>query len=51
MTELKFEALVILIVLLPGFFAARVEQRLTVNPDQNDFDKTVEALIAGASQE
>lgn len=45
MNDLKFEALVILIVLLPGFFAARIEQRLTVNPDQNDFDKTVEALI------
>ena len=45
MTDLKFEFLVILIVLLPGFFASRIEQRLTVNPDQDEFDKIVEALI------
>lgn len=45
MSDLKFEALVILVVLLPGFLAARIEQRLTVNPDQNEFDKTVEALV------
>ncbi|MGH9734027.1 MAG: DUF6338 family protein [Candidatus Acidiferrales bacterium] len=45
MADLKFEALVILIVLLPGFFAARIEQRLTVNPDQDEFDRVVEALI------
>lgn len=45
MSDLRFEALVVLVVLLPGFLAARLEQRLTVNPDQNEFDKTVEALI------
>lgn len=45
MPDFKFEAIAILVVLLPGFFAARIEQRLTVNPEQKDFDKIVEALI------
>src|ERR1039458_4489983 len=45
MPDFRFEVLAVLVVLLPGFFAARVEQRLTVNPDQKDFDKIVEALI------
>jgi Family of unknown function (DUF6338) len=33
------------VVLLPGFLAARIEQRLTVNPKQTEFDKTIEALL------
>jgi hypothetical protein len=45
MPDFRFEAIAVLIILLPGFFAARIEQRLTVNPDQNEFDKTVEALL------
>jgi hypothetical protein len=45
MPDLRFEAIAVLVILLPGFFAARVEQRLTVNPEQREFDKTVEALI------
>src|SRR5579859_4237505 len=45
MPDLRFEALTVLVILLPGFFAARIEQRLTVNPEQKEFDKTVEALI------
>ena len=45
MAEVKFEAIVILVILLPGFLAARLQQRLTVNRDASDLDKVVEALI------
>ena len=45
MPDFRFEAIAVLVILLPGFFAARIEQRLTVNPEQKEFDKTVEALI------
>ena len=45
MPDFKFEVIAVLVILLPGFFAARIEQRLTVNPEQKDFDKIVEALI------
>ncbi len=45
MPDFRFEVLAVLVVLLPGFLAARLEQRLTVNPKQNEFDKTVEALL------
>lgn len=45
MGEFRFEAITILVILLPGFLAARIEQRLVVNPKQNEFDKTVEALL------
>ena len=45
MPDLRFEAITVLVILLPGFFAARIEQRLAVNPEQKEFDKTVEALI------
>jgi Family of unknown function (DUF6338) len=45
MPDIRFEAITVLVVLLPGFFAARIEQRLTVNPKQNEFDKIVEALL------
>lgn len=45
MGELRFEAITLLVILLPGFLAARIEQRLVVNPEQNEFDKTIEALL------
>ena len=45
MPDIRFEVLTVLVVLLPGFFAARLEQRLTVNPKQSEFDKTIEALL------
>ncbi|SRR6266478_940983 len=45
MPDIRFEVLTALIVLLPGFLAARLEQRLTVNPKQNEFDKIIEALL------
>lgn len=45
MGEFRFEAITVLVILLPGFLAARIEQRLVANPEQNEFDKTVEALL------
>jgi hypothetical protein len=45
MPDFRFEAIGILVILLPGFFAARLEQRLTTNPKQSEFDKTIEALL------
>jgi hypothetical protein len=45
MPDFRFEVIAVLVVLLPGFFASRIEQRLTVNREQKDFDKVVEALI------
>src|SRR5438876_6476358 len=45
MSELGLGALGILILLLPGFLAARVVQSLCVSTEQSDLDKTVEALI------
>jgi hypothetical protein len=43
--DLGLEALVVLILLLPGFLAARVVQSLCVRTKQTDLDKIVEALI------
>jgi hypothetical protein len=45
MPDFRFEAIGILVILLPGFLAARIEQRLVVNPEQNEFDKIIEALL------
>jgi len=45
MPEFNFSLLSVLVILLPGFLAARLEQRLTVGPKQNEFDKVVEALL------
>src|SRR5580693_9202870 len=45
MGEFKFEAIVVLVILLPGFLAARIEQRLTVNREQSELDRIVEALL------
>lgn len=40
-----FEALSILLVLLPGFLCARIVQSLFVRPQQTELDKIVEALL------
>jgi hypothetical protein len=45
MSDLGLEALVVLVLLLPGFLAARVVQSLCVRTRQSDLDKIIEALI------
>jgi hypothetical protein len=45
MEGLGFEALAVLLVLLPGFLAAKLVHSFCFRPDQSDFDKVVEALI------
>ncbi len=45
MTGIGFEALAVLLVLLPGFLAARIVQTLCVRPSQSELDKIVEALL------
>ncbi|MCI0350723.1 MAG: DUF6338 family protein [Acidobacteriales bacterium] len=45
MGDFGFEAVSVLLVLLPGFFAARVVQALCVRPSQTEFDKLIEALL------
>jgi hypothetical protein len=40
----SFEALEILLLLLPGFLSARIVQSLFVRPQQTELDKIVEAL-------
>lgn len=45
MGEFKFEALAVLVILLPGFLAARLEQKLTVTGKRSELDKIVEALL------
>jgi hypothetical protein len=45
MPEFKLEAIAVLVILLPGFLAARIKQRLTVNREQSELDKIVEALL------
>jgi hypothetical protein len=45
MAEFRFEVLAVLVLLLPGFLAARLEQRLAVHRDQTDLDRVVEALL------
>ncbi len=45
MAEFKFEAIIVLVILLPGFLAARIKQRLTVNREQGELDKVIEALL------
>jgi hypothetical protein len=41
----SFEALEILLVLLPGFLCARIVQTLFVRPQQSEMDKIIEALL------
>src|SRR6266478_9613727 len=45
MAEFKIEAVVVLLLLLPGFLASRLKQRLTVVRDQSALDKLIEALL------
>lgn len=45
MKETGFEAITILLILLPGFFCARIVQSLCVREDKKEFDKIVEALL------
>jgi hypothetical protein len=45
MPELKFDTVVILVILLPGFLAARLNQHLRSVRDQSEFDKVIEALL------
>jgi hypothetical protein len=45
MSGVGFEALAVLLVLLPGFVAARTVQGLCVRPTQTELDKVVEALL------
>lgn len=45
MTDLGFEALSVLLVLLPGFVSAKIVQSLCVRPLQTELDKVVEALL------
>jgi hypothetical protein len=41
----SFEALAVLLVLLPGFLCARIVQTLFVRPQQTELDKFIEALL------
>src|SRR5882762_11712538 len=45
MPELKFDTVIILVILLPGFLAARLNQHLRSIRDQTEFDKIIEALL------
>lgn len=45
MPNIGFEALVVLLILLPGFFAAHIVQSLCTRPQQSEFDKVIEALL------
>lgn len=41
----EFEALSVMLVLLPGFLCARIVQALCVRPKQSEADKVIESLI------
>ena len=45
MGDIGFEALAVLLILLPGFMAARIVQSLCVRPFQTELDKIIEALL------
>jgi uncharacterized protein DUF6338 len=45
MTNIGFQAVVILFVLLPGFLSARIFQSLAVRPQQTESDKLIDALL------
>jgi Family of unknown function (DUF6338) len=45
MAEFRLDAFAILVVLLPGFLCARLEQRLTVRRDQGELGQVVDALL------
>ncbi len=45
MPEISFEALSVLLILLPGFLCARVVRSLCPRPQQTELDKIIEALL------
>ena len=45
MGEFKFEAIAVLVILLPGFLAASIKQRLAVDREQSELEKIIEALL------
>jgi len=45
MEGLKFEGIILLVVLLPGFLCARLIQALCVRPEQTELDKVIESLL------
>ncbi|MBF6561003.1 MAG: hypothetical protein IVW56_11985 [Candidatus Binataceae bacterium] len=45
MIPTTYQGIQILLVLLPGFFTARIVGALTVRPNQTDLDKAIEALF------
>lgn len=45
MEQLTFSAVTVLIILLPGFFTARIVESLTTRPSETELDKVIEALF------
>src|SRR5579859_1889527 len=45
MEEVTFQAVQVLLILLPGFVTSRVVLALTVRPSVTDLDKIIEALF------
>ena len=45
MESLKFEVVILLLLLLPGFLCARLIQALCVRPEQTELDKIIESLL------
>lgn len=45
MKDISLEVLAVLVILLPGFVAARLVQSLVDRSKQSDFDKVIEALV------
>jgi len=43
--HLTFSAIQVLLILLPGFFTARIVEGLTVRPTETELDKIIEALF------
>jgi hypothetical protein len=43
--DFKLESLAVLVILLPGFLAARIHQRLIFDRDRSELDKIVQALL------
>ena len=45
MEQLTFSTATVLIILLPGFFTARIIESLTTRPSETELDKVIEALF------
>ena len=45
MAEFRLEAIAVLVLLLPGFLAAALEERLSVHREQSDLDRIIKALL------